>query len=78
MGFYGIYPLDPSGNLTYITTENHNFQWVYQLLMAIFHSHVYLPEGNHALTVGEMINKKMTGMVLHPSDPSNDKRLMTL
>ena len=32
---------------TNIAMENHHFQWVNPLQMAIFHSYVSLPEGNN-------------------------------
>ena len=43
MRFYGIYPLVN----VYISTENHDVQWINQLYMAIFNSYVKLSEGKH-------------------------------
>ena len=44
--FGGVYPLVN----VYITMENHHFQWVNSLYMAIFNSHVCLPKGSFSMT----------------------------
>ena len=44
--FFTLEPIQYPLVNVYITMENHHFQWVNPLQMAIFNNYVSLPEGN--------------------------------
>ena len=66
-----------SGKVTKLIMDNHNFQWVNQLWMTIFNSHVCLPEGMSLVV--QLVWSLLNGTSMHwtkaiwPAQPNHGK-----